>query len=154
MECPNCGGDHFTTLRVPQKNLFSSTLAQPGRTGLVLTDLPPFIVTALPTNSLLLPQLYCHCGSLRDAHTQHMCARLCTNTRMHCKRGMQMCTHAHCTWHALPRVCTEPTETSGRTEEIGKIGIDFDDGTSQIKHMSIRNELEGVREMETHLFPY
>lgn len=56
LECPNCGGDHFTTLRVPQKNLFNSTLAQPGRTGLVLTDLPPFIVTALPTNSLLLPR--------------------------------------------------------------------------------------------------
>lgn len=57
-------------------------------------------------------------------------------------------------WHALPRPCTEPTETSGHTEEIGKIGIGFDDGTSQIKNTSIRNELEGVRNMETHLFPY
>lgn len=34
LECPNCRGDHFTTLRAPQKNLFSSALAQLGRTGL------------------------------------------------------------------------------------------------------------------------
>lgn len=56
LECPNCAGDHFTTLGAPQKNLFNGTLAQPARTGLVLTDLPPFIVTAPPTNSLLLPR--------------------------------------------------------------------------------------------------
>lgn len=56
LECPNCAGDHFTTLRAPQKNLLNGTLAQPARTGLVLTDLPPFIVTTLPTNSLLLPR--------------------------------------------------------------------------------------------------
>lgn len=43
LECPNCGGDHFTTLRLSQKNLFNSTLAQPGRTELVLTASPPFI---------------------------------------------------------------------------------------------------------------
>lgn len=46
LECPNCGGDHFTTLRMPQKNLFSSALARLGRTGLVLTDLPAFIVAS------------------------------------------------------------------------------------------------------------
>lgn len=45
LECPNCARDHFTTLRAPQKSLFNGTLAQPARTGLVLTDLPPFIVT-------------------------------------------------------------------------------------------------------------
>lgn len=75
LECPN----HFSTLRVPQKNLFSSTLAQPGRTGLVLTDLPPFIVTSLPTNSLLLPrlQLLCRCSSLRGTLTRNICVHTC-----------------------------------------------------------------------------
>lgn len=46
LECPNCGGDHFTTLRLPQKKLFSSALARLGRAGLVLTDLPAFIVAS------------------------------------------------------------------------------------------------------------
>lgn len=121
LECPNCGGDHFTTLRVPQKNLFSSTLAQPGRTGLVLTDLPPFIVTALPTNSLPLPRLYCHCGSLRDAHMQYMCSRLCTNTRMHGERGMQRCAHAH--WHSTHSlVCARsPQKPQGALRRLGRL---------------------------------
>lgn len=96
LECPNCGGDHFTTLRVPQKNLFSSTLAQPGRTGLVLTGLPPFIVTTLPTNSLLLLRLRCHCGSQRDARATYV--HTLVHKHMHAlKAGMQMhvCTHHH-----------------------------------------------------------
>lgn len=54
LECPNCRGDHFTTLRAPQKNLFSRALARLGRTGLVLTDLPPFIV-ASPADRQLAP---------------------------------------------------------------------------------------------------
>lgn len=142
MECPNCGGDHFTTLRVPQKNLFNSTLAQPGRTGLVLTGLPPFIVTALPTKIWL-------CGFLRDAHTTYsMCAQLCTNTRVHCKQECK-CEHTH--MHMCIRTTTytcvqKPTHTKtpGHTEEIGKIGIGFDDSTGQIKHTSIINLLEGM----------
>ena len=55
-----------------------------------------------------------------------------------------------CTWaYALPHtlVCTNPhththRETPGHAEEIGKIGICFDDSTGQIKHMSIRDVLE------------
>lgn len=109
LECPNCGGDHFTTLRVPQKNLFNSTLAQPGRTGLVLTGLPPFIVTTVPINSLLLPWLYWHCGSLRDTLRKHMCARFCTNTcKQECKCA---CTNAQGHMRSHIHLLAQPAHT-------------------------------------------
>lgn len=116
LECPNCGGDHFTTLRVPQKNLFNSTLAQPGRTGLVLTGLPPFIVTALPTNSLLLPQLYCHCGPLRDAHTTYVHPLVhkhaCTASRI----ANVHHTHMHTDIHTPAYTCTHANPKAYRRE--------------------------------------
>jgi hypothetical protein len=37
LECPNCEGDLFTTLRAPEKSLFTATWAQAGITGTVLT---------------------------------------------------------------------------------------------------------------------
>lgn len=57
LECPNCRGDHFTTLRAPQKNLFSSALARLGRTGLFWLICHLLLSLALPAGSLLLPRL-------------------------------------------------------------------------------------------------
>ena len=37
LECSYCAEDHFTTLRVHEKKLFTSTWAQAGITGSVLT---------------------------------------------------------------------------------------------------------------------
>lgn len=37
LECPYCAADHFTTLRVHEKKLFTGTWALAGITGSVLT---------------------------------------------------------------------------------------------------------------------
>lgn len=138
LECPNCGGDHFTTLRVPQKNLFNGTLAQPGRRGLVLTGLPPFIVTTLPTNTLPL-FLRSRCGYRRDARATYV--HTLVHKHMYAlKAGMQMCVCAHATIRSM----LESTSTRGHPGVYRGDRKDFDDSTGQINHVSIINAPEVV----------
>lgn len=86
-----------------------------------------------------------------DAHATYVHTLVHKHMRA-LRAGMQMCAykHAHGHTHAHVHLCAQPPpihthmKTPGHTEEIGKIGICFDDSTGQIKHMNIINVLEDV----------